>query len=88
MKILVTGGAGYIGSILIEYLLHKDYSVTVLDNFSYESNTLASYCNNKNFELIKEPGPVYASLETIKSAFLSSGFTTVLICNLYFFAKS
>jgi UDP-glucose 4-epimerase len=35
MKILVTGGAGYIGSILIEYLLHKDYSVTVLDNFSY-----------------------------------------------------
>jgi UDP-N-acetylglucosamine 4-epimerase len=34
MKILVTGGAGFIGSNLVEYFLHKEYKVVGLDNFS------------------------------------------------------
>ena len=40
MKILVTGGAGYIGSILCEHLLDAGHSVTVLDNLMYGSGSL------------------------------------------------
>ena len=36
MKILVTGGAGYIGVALINLLLNKKYHVTVLDNFAFD----------------------------------------------------
>lgn len=35
MKILVTGGAGYIGSITVKYLISQDHDVVVLDNLSY-----------------------------------------------------
>lgn len=41
MKILVTGGAGYIGSILCEYLIANHHQVTVLDNFMYGQFPLA-----------------------------------------------
>ena len=52
MKILVTGGAGYIGSILVEMLLQKNYEVTAIDNFCYEQNTLANCCFYPNFKII------------------------------------
>ncbi len=54
MKILITGGAGYLGSILTAYLLNEKHSVTVVDSFLYESNTLASYCHDKNFKIINK----------------------------------
>ena len=37
-KIIVTGGLGFIGSNLVEYLLKKKYFVIIVDNFSYSSN--------------------------------------------------
>lgn len=52
-RVLVTGGAGYIGAILCEYLLDKGYNVAVIDNLLYDqSSSLFHLCNNPNFEFI------------------------------------
>jgi len=52
-NIIVTGGAGYIGSVLVPELLQKGYRVTVIDNFLYKQNSLANICHNPNFQVIK-----------------------------------
>jgi nucleoside-diphosphate-sugar epimerase len=51
-NILVTGGAGYIGSVLVPNLLEKGYRVTVLDNFMYKQTSLAHSIRNPNLELV------------------------------------
>lgn len=53
-KILITGGAGFIGSNLCEYFLSKGYHVVCLDNFAtgHRSN-LVAFSENKNFILIE-----------------------------------
>ena len=53
-KILITGGAGFIGSNLTEYFLNKGYQVTVLDNFSTgHRHNIEQHLNNSNFILIE-----------------------------------
>ncbi|MBI1920687.1 MAG: NAD(P)-dependent oxidoreductase [Geobacter sp.] len=52
-KILVTGGAGYIGSILVPALLQKGYEVTVLDSFMYRQVSLLDCCANPGFTFVK-----------------------------------
>ena len=64
MKILVTGGAGYIGSVLIPELLSNGHEVTVVDNFMYEQNSLAHVCYLPSLEIVR--GDV-RSRETMKS---------------------
>jgi nucleoside-diphosphate-sugar epimerase len=51
-KVLITGGAGYLGSTLTEVLLSKGYQVTVLDSLVYKQLSLTSFCHNKNFKLV------------------------------------
>lgn len=53
MKVLITGGAGYLGSILCEHLLHAGFSVTVLDSLIYGEQNLNHLCADKNFEFVR-----------------------------------
>jgi len=52
MKILITGGAGYLGSVITEKLLSKGYEVTVLDNLMYNQTSSIIFSHNPNFEFI------------------------------------
>lgn len=52
-NILITGGAGYIGSIMVPELLQAGHKVTVLDNFLFGQNSLAQLCANPNFDVIR-----------------------------------
>lgn len=53
MRILVTGGAGYIGSILVPMLLSEGYRVTALDNFMYGQDSLLDCCHHPALTIIR-----------------------------------
>ena len=53
-NILITGGAGYIGSMLITNLLDFGHKVTLIDNLAYPKDAINHLFVNKNFNFIKE----------------------------------
>jgi nucleoside-diphosphate-sugar epimerase len=70
-SILVTGGAGYLGSILVPELLAAGHHVTVLDNFMYAQNSLAQVCANPAFEVVNGDS---RSAETLKPLVAKADF--------------
>ncbi|HJO58732.1 MAG TPA: NAD(P)-dependent oxidoreductase, partial [Nitrospinaceae bacterium] len=52
MKILVTGAAGYIGSVLVPLLLKKGHEIIAIDNFMYKQTSLLGCCYSDKFSLI------------------------------------
>ena len=65
MKILVTGGAGYLGSILCQKLLDKGYDVRMIDTFWYGKNSIEPLLKNENFEIIE--GDIRNLVVTVKA---------------------
>ena len=53
MKILITGGAGYLGSILVEQLLTNHHEVVVYDNLYHKQDSLIPFCHYRNFQFVK-----------------------------------
>lgn len=52
-KVLVTGGAGYIGSVLVPELLRAGHEVTAIDNFWYNQSSLLDVCNFKTLTVVR-----------------------------------
>jgi nucleoside-diphosphate-sugar epimerase len=53
MKILVTGAAGYLGSIMVPALLEKGHDVIAIDNFMYNQSSLLDCCYNDRLTIIR-----------------------------------
>ena len=52
MKILITGGAGYLGSVIVGKMLNEGYEVVVLDKLLFNQTSLLQYTSNPNFTFI------------------------------------
>ena len=68
-KILVTGGAGYLGSILVPELLNIGFEVTVVDNFMFNQSSLNQIYSSENFNIINQDVRIKSSMKSIYSKF-------------------
>ncbi len=52
MKILITGGAGYLGSVIVDKMLNAEHEVVVLDKLLFNQTSLLQYTSNSNFKFV------------------------------------
>lgn len=64
-NILVTGGAGYLGSTMVPELLNAGHKVMVLDNFMFGQNSLAHVCHHPNFSVVRGDIRVEATMRPL-----------------------
>ncbi len=76
-NILVTGGAGYIGSILVPELLRAGHAVTVIDNFLYNQTSLTDVCNYPTLTVVRGDA---RNAELIKKHIAGKDFIIPLAC--------
>ncbi len=84
-KVLVTGGAGYIGSVLVGKLLKRGYRVRVLDNFTYGEHSLFGYCHYENLEVLRGDAScekdLSASLDDVEFIYPLACLTGAPLCD-------
>ena len=85
MKILVTGAAGYVGSILVPQLLKRDHEVIGIDNFMYNQASLLDCCNDKKLTVIRgdarDEGLISRCLKNIRAIFPLACLTGAPACD-------
>lgn len=85
MKILVTGAAGYIGSILIPILLGKKYEVIAIDNFMYSQTSLLDCCHDKHLTIIRgdarDRDIIFEQLKKVNMIFPLACLTGAPLCS-------
>ncbi len=84
MKILVTGAAGYIGSVLVSELLKSGYEVIALDNFMYNQTPLLDCCFDKRLTVIRadarDKAVIKEQLRTVETIFPLACLTGAPVC--------
>src|SRR5207237_3196471 len=64
-SILITGGAGYLGSMLTPQLLAAGHKVTILDNFMHRQTPVNQLCADPNFDVVKGDSRDEATLKPL-----------------------
>ena len=85
MKILITGAAGYVGSILVPQLLQKGYEVIAVDNFMYNQTSLLDCCHDKKLSIIRgdvrDEGLISKCLKEVEAVFPLACLTGAPLCD-------
>jgi len=85
MKILVTGAAGYIGSVLVPTLLKQGYEVIAIDNFMYNQTSLLDCCYDEKLTIIRgdarDKGLVSGCLKEVDAIFPLACVTGAPACD-------
>jgi len=87
MRILITGAAGYIGSVLVSELLKKGHNVIAVDSFMYGQSSLLDYCSDKRLTVIRgdarDKSLIGECLEDADAIFPLACLTGAPLCQKY-----